>query len=158
MAVILFRLQHITFTHCSLVKLGWHRSRSRLAQAMAWCLTAPSPYLNQCWLIIREVFWHSPEDSFNKCWINLSWKITNLKLQPHLQGVNELNHHQQCPCHLGLMRVERAKGRIPCKKSSLTENFSFWSLVLTVAVLRFHASCPPFGMMSSNHRTFIWNN
>ena len=38
----------------------WRRgTRSTLAQVMACCLTAPSHYLNQCWLIIREVPWHS---------------------------------------------------------------------------------------------------
>ena len=31
------------------------RSGSTLAQVMACCLTAPSHYLNQCWLIISEV-------------------------------------------------------------------------------------------------------
>ena len=35
-----------------------------LAQVMACCLTAPSHYLNQCWLIIREVLWHTSESSF----------------------------------------------------------------------------------------------
>ena len=34
-------------THWGLV---WHRSESTLAQVMACCLTAPSHYLNQCWL------------------------------------------------------------------------------------------------------------
>ena len=34
-------------------------SGSTLAQVMAWCLTAPSHYLNQCWLIISEVKWNS---------------------------------------------------------------------------------------------------
>ena len=38
----------------------WRRgTRSTLAQVMACCLTAPSHYLNQCWLMIREVPWHS---------------------------------------------------------------------------------------------------
>ena len=32
-----------------------HTSGSTLAQVMACCLTAPSHYLNQCWLIIRQV-------------------------------------------------------------------------------------------------------
>ena len=41
----------------------WHRAGSTLAQVMAWCLTAPSHYLNQCWLI-REALWHSPEINF----------------------------------------------------------------------------------------------
>ena len=35
------------------------RSGSTLTQVMACCLTAPSHYLNQCWLIISEVNWHS---------------------------------------------------------------------------------------------------
>ena len=37
------------------------RSGSTLAQVMACCLTAPSHYLHQCWLIIREVLWQSYE-------------------------------------------------------------------------------------------------
>ena len=41
--------------------LCWHRSRSTLAQVMAWCLMAPSHCLNQYWLIICEVLWHLPE-------------------------------------------------------------------------------------------------
>ena len=32
--------------------IWWHRSGSTLAQVMACCLTAPSHYLNQCWLIM----------------------------------------------------------------------------------------------------------
>ena len=35
---------------------------STLVQVMACCLTAPSHYLNQCWLIISKVLWHSSED------------------------------------------------------------------------------------------------
>ena len=37
------------------------RSGSTLAQVMACCLTAPSHCLNQCWLIISKVLWHSSE-------------------------------------------------------------------------------------------------
>ena len=41
----------------------WHwRSWSTLVQVMACCLTAPSHYLNQCWLIISKVQWHSSDD------------------------------------------------------------------------------------------------
>ena len=39
-------------------------SWTTLAQVMACSLTAPSHYLNQCWLIIRGVLWHSSENSF----------------------------------------------------------------------------------------------
>ena len=41
-----------------------HGSGSKLAQVMACCLMAPSHYLNQCWLIISEVWWHFSEDNF----------------------------------------------------------------------------------------------
>ena len=41
----------------------WHWiSWSTLVQVMARCLMAPSHYLNQCWLIISKVLWHSSED------------------------------------------------------------------------------------------------
>ena len=46
-------------THWGLVTSYGDRSGSTLAQVMACCLTAPSHYLNQCWLIISEVQWHS---------------------------------------------------------------------------------------------------
>ena len=38
-----------------------HGTRSTLVQVMACCLTAPSHYLNQCWLIIGEVNWYSSQ-------------------------------------------------------------------------------------------------
>ena len=38
-----------------------HATWSTLLQVMAWCPMAPSHYLNLCWLIIKEVLWHSPE-------------------------------------------------------------------------------------------------
>ena len=37
---------------------------STLVQVMACCLMAPSHHLNQCWLIICEILWHSPEGYF----------------------------------------------------------------------------------------------
>ena len=42
------------------------RSWSTLAQVIAWCLTAPSHYLNQYWLVITEVEWHSSESNFTR--------------------------------------------------------------------------------------------
>ena len=38
-----------------------HSIGSPLAQVMACCLIAPSHYVNQCWLIISKVKWHSYE-------------------------------------------------------------------------------------------------
>ena len=43
----------------------WHHiTWSILVQVMACCLTAPSHYPNQCWLLISVVLWHSPESNF----------------------------------------------------------------------------------------------
>ena len=41
-------------------------SRSTLVQVMACCLTAPSHYLSQCWLIISEAQWQSPDGNFTR--------------------------------------------------------------------------------------------
>ena len=43
----------------------WHQiSLSTLVQVMACCLTAPSHYLNQCWLILSKVQRHSSVGNF----------------------------------------------------------------------------------------------
>ena len=39
-------------------------TESTLAQVMACCLTAPSHYLNQCWLIISKIQLHSSDGNF----------------------------------------------------------------------------------------------
>ena len=80
------------------------RCWSTLAQVMACCLTAPSHYLNQCWLTISKVLWHSSEgitirsEDTNQ-WMRL--KIAFLKSPPDLTGTNELtfsylNNNQSC--------------------------------------------------------------
>ena len=43
-----------------------HKSGSTLAQVMACCLTAPSHYLNQYWLIISKIQWHPSESNFTR--------------------------------------------------------------------------------------------
>ena len=43
-----------------------HKSGSTLAQVKACCLMAPSHYLNQCWLIISKIQWHSFECNFTR--------------------------------------------------------------------------------------------
>ena len=43
-----------------------YRCRSTLARVMACCLTAPSYYLNQCWLIFSKVQWHSVEGNLTR--------------------------------------------------------------------------------------------
>ena len=46
--------------------IRWQRSGSTLAQVMACCLTAPSHYLNQCWLIISKIQLHSSDGDFTR--------------------------------------------------------------------------------------------
>ena len=76
-------------------------SGSTLAQVMACCLTAPSHYLNQCWLIIRKVQWYSSEDNFTSNvsainqWNKLGNYLYKIPLKsPRGQWVNpkELGH------------------------------------------------------------------
>ena len=63
------------------------KSGSTLVQVMACCLTAPSHYLNQCWLIISKVSWHSFEGNFtagisaiNQCnWLKIYSSKISLK-------------------------------------------------------------------------------
>ena len=75
--------------------IWWQRIESTLVQVMAWCLMAPSHYLNQCWLLIHEVQRHSPESNFTMrtqvTSLYLSLKITLLKCLPYLPVINGLN-------------------------------------------------------------------
>ena len=70
-----------------------HPSGSTLAQIMACCLMATSHYLNQCWLIIKGVLWHSPETNVTRCAYELNLQHlfeALLKLLPLLLKENEL--------------------------------------------------------------------
>ena len=83
----------------------WHwRSWSTLVQALACCLTAPSHYLNQCWLIIGKVLWHSSEDiiirRFESKIENYIFKITSRS--PRGQWVNSFRPSEACMCQITL--------------------------------------------------------
>ena len=60
---------------------------------MTCCLTAPSHYLNQCWLNICQVLWHYlreiSQEIFRISIPDIILKITNTRLWPHLPGANE---------------------------------------------------------------------
>ena len=71
--------------------IRWHRYGSTLAQV---CLTATSHYLNQYWLIIRQVLWLLPESKFTECpchisqrWMSLSFNGFSQDCVIHLQCV-----------------------------------------------------------------------
>ena len=67
-----------------------HRSWSTLAEVRVYCLTASDNYLNQCWLMISKILWHSPESNFTtiahatilyNAFKNHTFKITATSLQ-----------------------------------------------------------------------------
>ena len=65
-----------------------------LSQVMAWCLMAPSHYLNQCWPLITEVLWYTLESNFTSPKLLFSMrslKMTFLKSLPCLPGTNKLD-------------------------------------------------------------------
>ena len=75
--------------------IWWQGSRSTLAQVMAHCLTAPSHYLNQCWLIISKAQYHSSEGNSTKDTSaikhkKIAWKLLIKKFHLILPGANEL--------------------------------------------------------------------
>ena len=53
-----------SFTDWGLVAWYGDRAGSTLTLVMACFLTTPSHYLNQCWLLVSHIFWHSPENNF----------------------------------------------------------------------------------------------
>ena len=77
--------------------IGCPRSRSTLAQVVAWCLMAPRRYHNQYWLIVNEVLWHLLETTFT--WSAegiIPWNLfdkhtcTTTSTVPRYQSVNSL--------------------------------------------------------------------
>ena len=75
------------------------KSESTLAQVMACCLTAPSHYLNQCWLTITKVQWCSSEGNFasdhSHQSLKLAWKLFFRRFYWNLPGANELTCHNE---------------------------------------------------------------
>ena len=70
-----------------------HRTWSILIHVMAWCLMAPSHYLNQCWLLISEVLWYSPQGNFKTTAISLTGhELTNF--------LNQETHHDMIRLNL----------------------------------------------------------
>ena len=59
---------------------------------MACCLTSPSHYPNQCWLLINEVLWQSPESNCTSSAQAsvLYCEFENYALLSHIPRINEL--------------------------------------------------------------------
>ena len=115
-------------------KWRWRYS-STLVQVMAWCLTAPSHYLNQCWLTIKDILWHSLQVN------NVQWNVKEnnpvkenhshiwrLWCQNHVSQAGISNYIPLCdvityPCLRYLLlapkssylRGQRVKGEVPVR-------------------------------------------
>ena len=86
-----FSLSCGTLSSVRLSEVIWQqRSGSALVHVIACCLTVPSHYLNQCWLLINKVLWHSPERNFiavtRLLFCTMSFKIISINLLPQPQG------------------------------------------------------------------------
>ena len=66
---------------------------------MACCLMAPSHYLNQCWLLISDVLWHSLETNLHSkypCYYSVS--VNALSFGPRSLSDKNWEGPPGCPC------------------------------------------------------------
>ena len=68
-----------------------------MVQLMAWCLQAPSHYLNLCWLFISEVLWHSSKRNFTEddqdSYLSYEFEGWYSRLLMHIPGPMNLTFH-----------------------------------------------------------------
>ena len=104
--------------------LCWHRSGSTSAQVMACCLTAPSHYLNQCWLIIGEVKWQSPEGNIISYTSAINCLILCVKISspfwPHLASSAFFSRHTTSTAVFFLSLVPVSAELVSCGGPVLT--------------------------------------
>ena len=91
---ILYVTQYLFYSFSTSNTIWRHKSGSTLAQVMACCLTAPSHYLNQCWLVIGKVQWLSSECNFTRYTLaiitEISLKTNYIKFCSNLSGADKL--------------------------------------------------------------------
>ena len=80
----------LLLAHCGLVTpYGVKKTWSTLVYIAAWCCQTPRHYMNHCWIISSEVF-HlraiSHEVLKMSIPLDVSFKITNITLQPYLMS------------------------------------------------------------------------
>ena len=99
---------------------------------MAWCLMAPSHFLNQCWLVIDEVMWHSPGNrTLEKIKANTCMGQSSPCSTPDMHQLDfviiadvlnslDLTHHPRVPhiCVIELGEHWFRKWLVPCSAPS----------------------------------------
>ena len=144
-----------------------HKSCSTLAQVMAWCLMAPSHYLNQCWLIISSFLRHTPKT--HSAWMRtislhqMSLKNTLVKFLSHRSEANELTHLGQV-MHLSLyiyMSMYICICMCPWTGTSFVPEGNGLSHVESQAITWMHHNTFQLNFMKKNQffhsRKCIWN-
>ena len=123
-----------------------HRSWSTLALVMVWYLRTPSHYQNQYCLIIIEVLWQSPEDSFTEKKLihqllesALKSLIQNIFRSPRSQWVNSHRKFKACACLWQSTTLTPAPGRSECNSKNVIFN-----LLLLICIFR------------SSHDNAVW--
>ena len=121
----------------------WRQSSgSTLAQVMVCCLTAPSHYLNQCWLVISEVQWYSYSISHGMPQppiIKLRLKIAYLKFHSNFQrgqwimlktGLALANGFKNASCRFGRGRTNSPfiKYQTIYQLPTLSQSYLLWRL------------------------------
>ena len=104
-----------------------HRYGSTFDQVMACCLTAPSHYPNQYWLVISGVSRLSPRASSQeillKPILDMSLKIANLELEQHLSDTNEFISPANLMCrHLIVQESSKVASRVRITDTSVRYN------------------------------------
>ena len=103
----------------------WCMIWSTLTQMRTFCLTALGHNLNQCWLIISEVLWYSPEGNFtgNAQHINLqnilqnhTWKMIAIS-----QSIEYINVHIRALPSFSCIFVTRITSKLHCTANVYTD-------------------------------------
>ena len=104
--------------------IWWHISGSTLAQVMASCLTSPSHYLNQCWLIINKVQRYSHEWNFTRDIPTINHES---ELENHLTKLLSKSHRGQWVNinYISSMITYRPSCGIPCAACKRTLYLTF---------------------------------
>ena len=136
-----------------------HIPGSTFAQLIICYLTAPSHYPNLCWLVMSEVYFGiqlraSSQEMLKIYILQTSVKMTNLRIQPHLPGTNELTLSMREPSYLGLIKfyIMAADALASCiaRTSAAT--------ILTTEYAEWVGPCLTWGMISTTYVISMWRN
>ena len=90
--------------------IWWYTSGPTLAKIMACCLWEPNHYLNQCWLLVSEVLWHSPKSNFTvNDQATLYFSKMIVKIKPNYGHISQGPMNKACLEELHLLPLHLIK-------------------------------------------------